>query len=242
MGHIQRPLGSIPCCRSCYKTCRHRHRFQDASREPRPFLPCEARRSPSGISRTTAKGENGSPSSTHAPRGGPGVRFAIRCSGSSHITAITSTHSFGLSPDQSRRWPDEWCPTNSFEFHKRHLKKREDAARFCSSPLFLFSPGPAADLQEASPIQTSPEERRGAGSPPKCPYSPTWSAMVVTGVRGKQGCLCGFWPPATSRLQKSFWLWESWHWNKVSSMRETGLWHMSWPWWRTPQQQCFQRG
>ncbi|CAL1153720.1 unnamed protein product, partial [Cladocopium goreaui] len=27
--------------------------------------------------------------------------------------------------------------------------------------------GPAADLQEASLIQTSPEERRGAGSPPK---------------------------------------------------------------------------
>jgi len=80
---------------------------------------------------------------------------------------MSSTHSFGLSPDQSRRWPDEWCPTNSFEFHKRHLKKREDAARFCSSPLFLFSPGPAADLQEASLIQTSPEERRGAGSPPK---------------------------------------------------------------------------
>ena len=50
----------------------------------------------------------------------------------------------------------------------------------------LFSPGPAADLQEASPIQTSPEERRGAGSPPSVPTHLPGALCWLQGSEGSR--------------------------------------------------------
>ena len=60
--------------------------------------------------------------------------------------------------------------------------KREDGP--CSSPLFLLSPGPATDLQEASPVQTSPEERRGASS---CPRVPAHLPGALWWLQGSEG-------------------------------------------------------
>ena len=52
------------------------------------------------------------------------------------------------------------------------------------SPLFLLSPGPATDLQEASPVQTSPEERRGASS---CPRVPAHLPGALWWLQGSEG-------------------------------------------------------